>query len=383
LEGGIAPFVTTDFKSIQPYAGLIKQKVIAKEMPPWLANDGCSDYLGDRSLTDAEIATMSKWVDDGAVEGDPAEEGKPIDVGFQPKLTRVDKTLGIGTKYTMDKTPDDYHCFVIDWNETATKYVSGFRANPGNAQIVHHVIAFLATPNDVDKIQALDDAEAGPGYTCFGGPGINTSEWLGAWAPGSAGTDYQPGTGIKVPPGSKVVLQVHYNSLTAGVQSDEKTNVEFKIDDKVDHEAHIQPWTNPQWLGSKQMKIAAMDPDAKHSFAYDATVLSGGKSFTVYSGGLHMHQLGTHATLSIERQGGASECMLQIDKWNFHWQGSYPFVQPKVFNPGDKMSVECHWDNTPPMQPTIDGQKQVPKDVYWGEGTTDEMCLGTFYMVPN
>ncbi|HYI00811.1 hypothetical protein [Hyalangium sp.] len=34
------------------------------------------------------------------------------------------------------------------------------------------------------------------------------------------------------------------------------------------------------------------------------------------------------------------------------------------------MAVECHWDNSQPGA----------KDVSWGEGTSDEMCLGTFYM---
>ena len=31
--------------------------------------------------------------------------------------------------------------------------------------------------------------------------------------------------------------------------------------------------------------------------------------------------------------------------------------------------------------PIVDGKAQMPKDVFWGEGTTDEMCLGGFYMV--
>src|SRR5262249_53099465 len=67
------------------------------------------------------------------------------------------------------------------------------------------------------------------------------------------------------------------------------------------------------------------------------------------------------------------ECLLQIDDWNFHWQGSYGFKQPKIFNPGDKLYLECHWDNS------AGNQTGVPKDTWWGEGTTDEMCLGGFY----
>jgi hypothetical protein len=118
-----------------------------------------------------------------------------------------------------------------------------------------------------------------------------------------------------------------------------------------------------------------------HAFEFDATAVTGG-AFDVYSAGLHMHTLGTRATASIVRAGGARECLLQIDDWNFHWQGNYGLRQPVRFNPGDKLRVECHFDNSPTNQPLVGGQPRVPADVYWGEGTGDEMCLGIFYLAP-
>ena len=82
-----------------------------------------------------------------------------------------------------------------------------------------------------------------------------------------------------------------------------------------------------------------------------------------------MHTRGTRALLEIHHSDGTKECMLEIDRWNFHWQGAYAFMQPKTFNPDDSLYLECHWDNS--MGTT---------DVYWGEGTADEMCLGSFYL---
>ncbi|MEO7331875.1 MAG: monooxygenase [Minicystis sp.] len=381
-EGGIGPFAVTSYADFQPYLALIKQKVTSKEMPPWLADDSCTDYVADRSLDDAQIKTIGDWVDGGGLEGDAKDEGKPVDVGPTYALSRVDLSLSLPTDYLQVKEPDDYRCFVIDWPKSDVTYVTGFRANPGNAKVVHHVIAFLAPPSQVDTVKKLDDAEPGEGYTCFGGPGFNQTNWIGAWAPGSLGTDYPVGTGIKVEPGSKVVLQVHYNTLTAGKQKD-RTSIDFKLDPTVTKEATIQPWTNPTWLSNKPtMKIPAFEADTMHSFAFDPTpFLSKGKPFLMYSANLHMHQLGTHAKLTIQRKEGDEDCLLDIPKWNFHWQGSYGFPTPKVFHPGDKVYLECHWDNTPPMQPIVDGKAQMPKDVFWGESTTDEMCLGGFYMV--
>ena len=57
-------------------------------------------------------------------------------------------------------------------------------------------------------------------------------------------------------------------------------------------------------------------------------------------------------------------------RWDFHWQNSYRLAQPKEIKSGERMAVECHWDNSLPGA----------QDVTWGEGTSDEMCLGTFYM---
>jgi hypothetical protein len=73
----------------------------------------------------------------------------------------------------------------------------------------------------------------------------------------------------------------------------------------------------------------------------------------------------------VKRQGGDETCLLDIPAWNFHWQGGYQLKEPITFNPGDKMFVQCNFDNTT-MSP-----------VEWGEGTGDEMCLGVFYYTVN
>jgi hypothetical protein len=45
------------------------------------------------------------------------------------------------------------------------------------------------------------------------------------------------------------------------------------------------------------------------------------------------------------------------------------------------LGIECHWDNSTAKQPTDgNGQTQAPQPLNWGEGTTDEMCLGFVYV---
>ena len=74
--------------------------------------------------------------------------------------------------------------------------------------------------------------------------------------------------------------------------------------------------------------------------------------------------------MESERKTPTTECLLDIPRWDFHWQANYRFKEPKVVKSGDRIAVECHWDNSLPGA----------RDVSWGEGTEDEMCLGIFYM---
>lgn len=381
-DAGIAPFALDTFDKVNEMRGVVLENVVAKTMPPWPANPDCNQYFGDRSLTDAQIATFQAWEAGGFQAGDPAHPGAPLDVE-QLRLTRVDRTLTMTAPYTPQTTtdnPDEYRCFVMPWTEATTKYVTGFAALPGNPRVVHHVIAFYAKPSEVATYQQLDADEPGPGYRCFGGPGGPSRTWLGAWAPGSLGSDMPAGTGLAVEPGSAVILQMHYNVLAAGPEPDQ-TAVQFKLDDTVAKVAMIQPWANPGWLNSTDMHIPPNQADVVHSFAFDATFATGGP-FQIYSAGLHMHTLGTRINAHAITAGGVDQCLLQIDKWNFHWQGSYALRQPVTFNRGDTLKVECHFDNTAANQPVVGGVPRTPTDVYWGEGTTDEMCLGVFYIAP-
>jgi hypothetical protein len=85
-----------------------------------------------------------------------------------------------------------------------------------------------------------------------------------------------------------------------------------------------------------------------------------------------MHTRGIGGRVDLIRgaaAGGQTECLLDIPRWDFHWQGGYGFQQPKTYNPGDQIHLECHWDNS-----------KGSTDVNWGEGTGDEMCLTGFYI---
>ena len=380
VEGGIAPFTLQSYTEAFAMREALKAAVKARIMPPWQADPACTEYADDKSLTEEQIALFTRWVDEGGMEGDAAEAPAQTPRTSQSGLPRVDLELAMPVEYSPTKSPDEYRCFVLDWPETDMRYITGFVARPGQASIVHHILAFLISPEQVAAYQSLDAAEPGPGYACFGGPGGNNGRpsLIGGWAPGGQGTLFPQGTGIRVRPGSKVVLQLHYNLSSANARAD-RTSIALALAPSVEKIAIVQQWANPRWLDPGGMPIPAGQQDVSHTFAFDlASALSfitGGEfknnqPFTVYGAGLHMHTHGTWARMDIERRSGTKECMLHIPRWDFHWQGGYGFAQPKVVKPGDRIALECHWDNSLPNA----------KDLEWGEGTGDEMCLGTFLM---
>ena len=384
VSGDIAPFALTTFAEVTAVAPILPFAIEAGTMPPWPPGDGCNEYNHNRSLTEDERELLLTWLAEGAPEGDPADEppapGDPAS-DFEP-----DVTLTMVEPYTPTQGPDDYRCFVIPW-DGPEPWVTGFRVLPDQRSIVHHVIAFAVDPELASTVEAMDAAEDGPGYTCFGDAGVQEARWLGSWAPGGRAAVFPEGTGARLEPGSRVVIQVHYNTSSSGPVADQ-SGIELSLADTVERPLITTPATNVAWVvGAIPMSIPAGDPDVTHSTLIDLrsgywgaqTAEAGAaadEDLVLHVSGLHMHQLGVSARLSIIRNADAAEeCVLEIPEWDFGWQGGYQLVDPIRIHPGDKVKLQCWWDNSADNQPIIGGEKVEPIDVAWGEGTRDEMCL--------
>jgi mono/diheme cytochrome c family protein len=377
--GNIGPFPMTSYAE----AHLVREAIVLTledgSMPPWMPADGCQDYESEPAITDDEAALVRAWVDAGAPEGDPDDYVAPPPAPSNG-LSRVDLTLTLPEPYLPTEQPDDYRCFLLDWPQASTTFVTGFQARPDDLRTVHHLIAYAIAPELVAEYDALDAADPATGYTCFGGPGgaitgpQSAGTWLGAWAPGGMTGDFPEGTGIEMAPGSKVVLQIHYNTLVDDLRPDASA-VQLKLDDTVERPAYTMPLANPEWLAGN-MPIPAQ-AGVVHAFELDPTlymplftdVIAPDSPFEIHSAVHHMHKLGTRGEQRIERADGSQTCLLELPRWDFDWQQAYRFVEPVRFEPGDRLRLACEWDNSAGDGP-----------VGWGEGTGDEMCLGVYYI---
>ncbi len=305
---------------------------------------------------------------------------------------------------------DDYHCSLLDPGVTSDQMITGFNVLPGNADVVHHVILFRVPAEHVAEAEQLDAATPGQGWTCFGTSGmgsaagaeIDDAPWLGAWAPGGREQLYGKGLGEELGAGSRVIMQVHYNLL--GGSGPDRTAAELRVAPSSDRITALQTQLLPAPVelpcrpghedGSLCGRSAAL-ADVKKRFGAGpgsvADVLhllcSGGRAGpvqtctrpvtvpeTVRGVAGHMHLLGRSIRVDVNPGTPRARTLLDISTWDFDDQRSRALA-PVHLVPGDMLRVRCrHSQELRDDLPAFAGQPE--KYVLWGEGTTDEMCLG-------
>src|SRR6202163_3291171 len=77
-QGQVAPMAFSTYEQTRPWAKAIREAVLTRKMPPWLADPCCGKFANDRSLTSAERDTLAAWADSGAPAGDPRNAPPPV-----------------------------------------------------------------------------------------------------------------------------------------------------------------------------------------------------------------------------------------------------------------------------------------------------------------
>jgi hypothetical protein len=235
---------------------------------------------------------------------------------------------------------------------------------------MHHSIAFVAGPLDVKTLMTVDAASPGLGWPCPGGVVGSFKDTLGGstFAP----TQFDEGLGHEVLPGDKLVLQMHYSAPSAGDFKLDQTSVLLRMQSEPTKKMTTLLVFNPAWLVPQAMRIPA-GQQITYSYADDPTRWAGGKPFTLHAVNLHMHQRGVKGQVAILRADGSRECLLQVDEWDYMWEGDYTFVTPKRVEKGDRLLVSCSFDNSEGNQKTVRGVRQAAVDLDWSE--EKEMCI--------
>ncbi len=366
--GDIAPFSLMTYADAAAHALDIKLMTKTHQMPPWKPVDGCGEFLEPRVLTQSEIDLIGKWVENGVPEGNRADLPAPRVFDGNWTLGQPDAVFSNPEPFTPAPEGDIYRCFTIPTNLAGDKYVSAVDVHPGDRNTVHHVIAFI---DSTGESQTLDENDPGPGYTCFGGPGFSPTDasaaTLGGWAPGARPLELPDGVAFKLPASSRVVLQVHYHPHNGAPQPD-KTEIGVYYAKKPPEKLlRIVPLINQHFTippGDANYRVTATLGDP-----YDVPLPVPVHLVLVAP---HMHLLGRRMTVTATLPGGAKECLININDWDFNWQGQYRYAQSIALPVGTKLGLEAFYDNS---ANNFRNPNDPPKPVLWGERTTDEMCI--------
>lgn len=361
--GGIAPFSLVSLADVLAAADAIPLAVESRTMPPYGADNSgsCHTFTQARWLTDREIATVAEWARGDRAAGDPA--AAPPLPEPPPPLARVDATAQMPQPYTPDSSlDDDYRCFIVDPGIANDAFLTAFEVRPGEASEVHHILIYqLDSAQAESDAAALDAAAAGPGYTCFGGPGA-ASSLVGVWAPGMRVASYPAGTGLAVKGSRKFVLQLHYHPH--GAPLPDATAVDLTIEPTVTHAASLF------LIAATSLTLPPHQPNV--AFGSQLTLPGFLGQYDVWGAFPHMHTLGRTLRVDLDR-GGTNQCLIDVPRWDFHWQQGYFYDEPPLIaQGGDTVNITCTYDTT-----------SRDRTVRWGEGTDDEMCLSFMYVSPH
>lgn len=360
--GEVAPFSLLEYGDAYSRRNKILSMVQKRKMPPWKAALDHDDFVDARRLSPGEVELVARWVAGGALEGDPRDLPAPR------KFPNGWVTGRPGAVFTMEepftvpaRSSDVYRCFTVPirLGGQGWQYIRASEVHPGNRKIVHHVVTYL---DPTGASVALDKADPGPGYTCFGGPLIETTGGLGGWAPGMSPIEIPSGVAWGIRPGAHLIIQVHYHNPGPTAETDRTSvGVHFAAGPFDRALNNIRPV-------ARGFRIPA--GTSRYVVTAEETVTRG-DGFEAISVFGHMHLIGRELTVTAQLPDGTKRRLLHIPDWDFDWQLRYTFKRPVFLPHGTRVHVECVYDNSSANKRN---PSSPPRDVRSGFETTDEMC---------
>ncbi len=310
---------------------------------------------------------------------------------------------------------DEYRCQVIDPGLTKAAFLTGTQFTPENVAIAHHAIVYSVPPDGAAAVREHDAQSPGLGWQCFGGTGVKGAEveegdaaWVDTWAPGSTETLLDEDAGYKLEPGGLLVLQIHYNLLaTEGKPAgSDRSAVRLRLTDGTPKTRELvtlsldAPTDLPCAPGESGPLCdrAASIADVTKRFGADVGEMADrqveecGQSapkpgntqtcdheveepMTLFAGFGHMHMLGRSLKVELNPGTPKAEVLLDVPQFDFDNQRLVALPSPVEIGPGDTLRTTCTHDaGLREKLPQL--SKLPPRYVVWGDGTSDEMCIG-------
>jgi hypothetical protein len=361
----IAPMSLVTYEESRPWARSIKNRVTARQMPPWHIDKtvGIQDFKYDRSLSDEQIETIVRWVDQGAAKGDPkdmpapkvwpTEQGWNFAAGFGQKEPDL---IIRSTPWTQKAGANDtWWKPIVETGLTEARWVRAIEVRPGTVKgrkITHHAVERLIQDETDPLAQNLD---------------ANGNQQAGTfmeWAVGKQGEIMRPGSGKLMLPGAKIGFDIHYSSGGEDITDIVELGIYFYPkgqEPKLRQVLHLMGGTN-----SAGVDIPPNTVKATQGFF----VLR--ENARIESFQPHMHLRGKAMSMEAILPTGQVAMLSHVDHFNFNWHNSYVYADDAapLLPKGTIIKVTAWHDNTVANSANPDPNVWVG----YGDRTVDEMA---------
>ncbi|HVR29263.1 MAG TPA: hypothetical protein VMS86_06970 [Thermoanaerobaculia bacterium] len=368
----VAPMSLLSYEAARPWAKSISKAVADRAMPPWDADPRYGDFANDISLDDREIALVRRWVELGALEGDPAKLPPVPELpppGSWKMGRQPDYVIELAEVAVPADGPDLFVTQIFGSDIPAGKWIQAIELLPGSTDVLHHVVTYLGPFGMGDDDDVSND---GVVRTIFLNEAAKRDVGMaeaprigGVWVAGSPPSAFPTGHGQSLAAGELFSFNMHYHPSGNAGTDRSKLGIYFgegELEKEVTTAFAVDPGI---YIPAG---VADHREDAVYLFARDSLITSLLP---------HMHNRGKSMKYVLERPDGTREVLLDVPRYDYNWQNIYRFREPVAVPAGSLVRVEAHWDNSAANP----GNPDPTIDVPWGDGTDKEMLVAFIHYI--
>jgi len=359
--GEAGPFPLLTYQDVKRQAHQIAAVTQTRFMPPWLPEPQELKFADERRLSEEQIATIRKWVDQGMLEGKPSDlPPKPKFVeGWQ--LGQPDLILKAEKPYILQASgTDQYWNFILPVPIHETRWARAVEIRPGDKRLVHHANIL------VDRYESARIMEKDKG-SGFGGMEVRIasevfdpdSHFL-FWKPGTVVTNEPDGMALRLDKGTDLVLNTHLQPSGRAEPIQPSVGVYF-----TDKPATVHP------MLLQMQNDAALDiPPGDSNFVVtdEFTLPIDVDLLGIYP---HAHYLGKDLLATAVLPDGTTKTLIHIKHWDLNWQAVYRYADPVSLPKSTVLKMQYVYDNS---EDNTVNPNHPPARVQGGNRSTDEMA---------
>ncbi len=360
--GYIAPMSLQTYAEVRPWARSIKQRVESRQMPPWHIDKavGVQSFKNDRSMTDAEIATVARWVDNGAPQGNPADL-PPAAVFADDDVWNYADSFGgppdlilHSAPYTMPALAQDHWWKPeVPTGLTEDRWIRGIEIRPTTVpgrRITHHALARLQQEEQDDALGAASDI----------GPGL-----LMEWAVGKQGEIMRPNSGKLIKADSSIVWDIHYHAV--GEQITDTVELGLYLYPKGEEPKFRQVLAAFSTFEGGREALSILPNRVTVTEAFHVMKQNG----RIDNFQPHLHLRGRGMQMEAILPDGERRVLSLVSKFDFNWHNNYVYADDAapLLPKGTVLAFKAWYDNTAGLRGNPDPNQWVG----WGDRTVDEM----------